>query len=293
MWHVISAIEIVVDEHFPVAVNVIASTLEEMEFFDAKRSHALDQPAEKLLQRRCIRIEVHEHKAFPRLDANRQQTVLRPVELFHPFKFRHAFERTIQTVLPAMVRTLQYLGVTARLGNNRGRMMAAYIEEPPQPAIRASHYDDRLSCNSSCDEIARIFQLIGARDQLPGFAEYIEPFELCNTRIDVPRRRDREGFGKRSAVVVTGKNLFDSGLHVCSLLCLKIQAASRLPSTNQARLRCLLALLRGRGGELRPNRPLQDRKKLLDSRFLAFREFTLASKQSRIEFRGKQRILKT
>ena len=47
MRNVIAAVEIVIDEDFPVAMNVVGPAVEVVEFADAERRDALDQAAEK------------------------------------------------------------------------------------------------------------------------------------------------------------------------------------------------------------------------------------------------------
>ncbi len=59
MRHVISAVKIIIHENFPVAGDVVGAAVEVVQFADAQRRHALHQPAKKSLQRRRLRIEIH------------------------------------------------------------------------------------------------------------------------------------------------------------------------------------------------------------------------------------------
>src|SRR5580700_11415482 len=103
-----------------------------------------------------------------------------------------------------MVGTLQDRGLTARLGHHGGGVMAAYVEERAQDAICAAHDDDGFSGDSRGDEISSILELACASDELPCPAEYVQPLELCDSRIDIPRGGNRECLRQRCTVVVAG-----------------------------------------------------------------------------------------
>ena len=147
-----------------------------------------------------MRVEVHEHKAFPGFDADGNQAVLGAVKVLHAIELGHAFERSIETVFPAVIGTLQNLRVTAGLGDDGCGVMAAHVVESAQCAVAAAHDDDGLSGEARGDEFSRLLQLIGAGDELPGFAEDIEPLQFGDARIDIPRRGDGRGLrsGARS-----------------------------------------------------------------------------------------------
>src|SRR5207249_5694543 len=105
MGHVVSAIEIVVDKNLPVAMNVVAPAIEEVQLADPQRRPALDQSAKELLQRHRLLIKVRENKALPSAHSNRHQAVLRTVEVLHAIELRHSLQRSIQPVPPAVIRT--------------------------------------------------------------------------------------------------------------------------------------------------------------------------------------------
>src|SRR5262249_7701603 len=87
---VVSPVEVVIDKHLPVAVDVVSAALEQMKIADAKRGHPFHEASQEFPQRSRVWIEVHEHKAFPGLDTDRQQSVLRPIEVFNALELRHA-----------------------------------------------------------------------------------------------------------------------------------------------------------------------------------------------------------
>src|SRR5579864_2635868 len=116
-------------------MNVVGPAVEIMELADAKRGNALHQTAQEFLQWRRLRIEVHEYEALPGFDADRNQTILSAIEVLHSLELRHSFERSIETVLPAVVWTLQNRRLTARRCHHRRGMMPAHVVEGAQRSI--------------------------------------------------------------------------------------------------------------------------------------------------------------
>src|SRR5271165_4709812 len=131
-------------------------------------------------------IEVHEDKALPGFNANRDKTVLRTIKILYAFDLRHTFQRAIEAVVPSMIRTMQKRSLAARLGYDGGGVVAANIVKGAQNAVVAADDDDRLSGYGSANELSRRFHLIGARDQLPGPAEHAQALEFRDSWIDVP-----------------------------------------------------------------------------------------------------------
>src|ERR1035441_4832505 len=132
MGHVISAVEVIVDVDLPVAMYVVAPTVEVVQLADAERCNAHHQSAEKLLQRRGLGVEVHEHEALPGFHADGNQSVLRAIKVLHAIELGHALERAVEAVFPAVVRTLQNLRVTAGLSHNGGSVVTADVVEGAQ-----------------------------------------------------------------------------------------------------------------------------------------------------------------
>ncbi len=89
-------------------------------------------------------VEIDEDEALPGFNPNRNEAVLRAVEILDPFKFRHALQRTIESVIPAVIRTMQERGLAAGFGHHGSCVVAADIEEGTQNAVVAADHDDRL-----------------------------------------------------------------------------------------------------------------------------------------------------
>jgi hypothetical protein len=51
MRDVVAAVEVVIDEDFPVAIDVVSAAVEIVQFADAERGDALDEAAEKFGER--------------------------------------------------------------------------------------------------------------------------------------------------------------------------------------------------------------------------------------------------
>src|SRR5208282_1182569 len=103
--------------------------------------------------------------------------------------------------------------LSARLSYNRGSVVAANVVKSAQSAVVAAHYNHRLAGHRCGNEVTGRFYLLGARHQLPGFAEYIEAFEFGDAGIEIPRCGNRGGLRKWRVVVVTQQNLLDRSWH--------------------------------------------------------------------------------
>src|ERR1700722_7006903 len=127
---------------------------------DIEGRNALHQSAEEFLQRRSLRIEIHEHETLPGFNADGDQTILSAVEIFHAVEFRHAFERSVESVFPAVVRALQYRGLTASLRDYCGGVVPADVIEGAQRAVTSAHDYDRLSGETGGNQFSRLGQLV-------------------------------------------------------------------------------------------------------------------------------------
>ena len=103
---VIAAVEIIVDEYFPVAMNVVGAAIEVTELTYAKRRNASREAADKFGERWRAVIEIDEDETFPGFHANGDKAVLRAIKIFDAFELGHAFERSVQPVVPAMIGTV-------------------------------------------------------------------------------------------------------------------------------------------------------------------------------------------
>src|SRR5579863_3408306 len=129
MGYVVSTVKIVVDEDFPVAIDVVGSAIEVVQFADAERRDAFDKAAKKIREGRGVIVEVDEDKALPGFDSNWNEAVLSAIKIFDPFEFRHPLQRTVEAIIPAMVRTMQERRLAARLSHYSSGVVAANVIE--------------------------------------------------------------------------------------------------------------------------------------------------------------------
>ena len=164
MRDVVATVEVVIDENFPVAIDVVGAAVEVVEFADAQGGHAAYQAAEKFGERGGVVVEVDEDETLPGFDSNGDKAVLRAIEIFHAFEFGHTFQGTIEAVVPAVIGTMQERGLAAGFGYDGGGVVTADIVESAQSAVAAADYDDRLAGDPSAYELACRFHLFGAGD---------------------------------------------------------------------------------------------------------------------------------
>ena len=202
MRNVVSAVEVVVDKYFPVAVDVVRPAVKVVQFAHAQRRHSLDQPAKKILEWESLRIQIHEDKLFPGFRLHRDQPVLPALKIFHAVEFRHALQGPIQTVVPAMIGTMQNGRLPARLSHHRRGMMAAYVVKAAQHSVIAADHHNWLPGDAGSHKLARFFHLLHASYHLPGLAENGLGLELRDSGVHVPGRGNGGSIRQRSLVVV-------------------------------------------------------------------------------------------
>ena len=184
--HVIAAIEVVINKYFPVAVDNKLAASGEMELIEMQRLELLDHVAEIFRQGHRIGIEMDEDKFLPHVNAERNQAILFAIKILHALEVGNAFERSIQSVGPAVIRALQAGGCAARFGHHGGRVMAADVEESAQFAILTADYQDRLSRNFCSDVLPGRRNLFRAANHLPSAAEYGLALKLGDASVGVP-----------------------------------------------------------------------------------------------------------
>src|SRR5208283_2734867 len=135
MRHVISPVEVVIDEHFPVAIQRVRSALEKMQPANTQWLNPPNQSAKKISERRGIRIEIDEDKLLPRTGLNGNEPVPRVIEAAHALKFRSTLERAVEPVAPAVVGTTKNTGSTLGFGDDRCSMVSAQVVERAKPHI--------------------------------------------------------------------------------------------------------------------------------------------------------------
>ena len=132
MGHVVAAIEIIIDEDLPVAMDVESATVEVMKFADAEGGDALTRPPRNSAKRHCVIVEVDEDEALPGFDSYWNEAVLRTVKILDSFEFGHTFQGTVESVVPTMIGTVQDGGIAAGFGHDSGSVVATDIVKGAQ-----------------------------------------------------------------------------------------------------------------------------------------------------------------
>ena len=110
MRHVVAAIQIVVDEDLPVAVERVLPLLRPDQLVETRwRDAAREIGAEESLERRAAAVDPDEHPLLPQTDLERNQTVRRPVEVAHAGEVGRPCQLALERVRPSVIRAAQDL----------------------------------------------------------------------------------------------------------------------------------------------------------------------------------------
>ena len=143
--NVIAAIEIVIDEHLPIALDSVGAALEKLKLSELEGPYALDQAAEKDVEAGQGRVEVHPDELFPRLHPSLHEAVLALLEVGDTVKIRYAFQRAVEPISPAVVGTAEVQRHALSLPGHSGGVMPAHVEESAQNTIRTTNYENGLA----------------------------------------------------------------------------------------------------------------------------------------------------
>src|SRR5262249_40279821 len=121
---------------------------------------------------------------------DRNQSILLAFEVPDTIKFRHAFERTIQPVVPAVIWAVQNRSLSALFHHHSCSMMSADVIESAQHSIIAANDNDRFSSDIGSYKLTGFFQLVSPSHQLPRRTKNSLGFQFGNPRIGIPRPRN-------------------------------------------------------------------------------------------------------
>ena len=182
----VTAIEIVIYEDFPIAFQGVASAFKKIEAVDLERGHSIDEGSHESTQRLRVSVEVHKNELLPYFHSDRNQSILLFGKILNFLELGRSLESTVGPVAPPMIGTPQDTRVTAWLCNDGGGVMPAHIEESAQDAILASNDNNWLSRNLCRDELTGICDLLRSPDHLPGTPENRLLLQFGDASIDVP-----------------------------------------------------------------------------------------------------------
>src|ERR1700732_3500061 len=103
--NVVAAIQIIIDVHFPVALQSVDAAIEVVQFFCQLQWRDDGWNASKKIgQRTSVRIEIHKYKILPGVHLYGHQAVSRTVEIADAVELNHPFQRTVDPISPPVIR---------------------------------------------------------------------------------------------------------------------------------------------------------------------------------------------
>ena len=211
---VIAAVEIVVDVDFPIAIEGVDAAIEVLELLrELQRSDEFGNGAEEFAKWGGLRIEIDENEIFPGVDADRDEAVLRTIEIADALEFDHALEGAVDAVGPAVIRAAKLFGAAVGFGDDGGGVVAADVVEGAELRVVAANDDDGLASDVSGEEFTIFADLIEAPGDLPAFSKYSRKLQFLNAGIAIPGRRKRGGFLQRIGWVVEVQDFADALVH--------------------------------------------------------------------------------
>ena len=163
--HVVAAVEVVVDEHLPVAVDGIVPARVKRQLVHAVRRQLVGEITQRLFERSRRFIEIDPGPVLPGLHPHRRQAMIQFVESGRVVHARRPLQRTVEPVGPAVVRALQVLEARAERAtfvphHARGVMAADIVKAAD--AVFAAHQHQRLVAELPGDELAHLGQFVEA-----------------------------------------------------------------------------------------------------------------------------------
>ena len=212
---VIAAIEVVVDEHLPVAIDRIVASLHPVQIAQAQRVKLLRQVgSEVIIQRGTAGGGPGEHPLLGDRAVERHEAVRGALEITHIGKIRGSLERAVEGVGPAVIRTPELPGGTGAIRHDRRRMMTADVEEAAQGVVLGSSDEDRLATRQLArNVIALRTQFLDPAGDLPRAGEDGVTLQVEDSRVGVPRRRDGVGPGERCIPPIRVDDLLERPRH--------------------------------------------------------------------------------
>src|SRR3979490_1714553 len=99
----IAAIQIIIDVHFPVALQSVDAAIEVAQLFcQLQRCDEAWNAAKKAGQRTSVRIEIHKYKILPSIHAKGDQPARSALEITHAVELNRAFQHAVDPVRPSV-----------------------------------------------------------------------------------------------------------------------------------------------------------------------------------------------
>jgi len=126
MRDVVSAVEIVIDKDFPVAVDVIILVAKYAACSIRGERRALLPPRNRQRSGSWSRFT---KRIVPGVYFHGNEAVVFAFEVLHAIELGHTLEGAVEAVVPAVIGTVEDRGMATGLGHDRGGVVAAHVIE--------------------------------------------------------------------------------------------------------------------------------------------------------------------
>src|SRR6266478_5777260 len=116
-------------------------------------------------------IEIDEDQRLPGIDLHGDEAIVLAFEILYAVEFGHAFERTIEAVVPSVIGTMQDGGLSAGLSHDGCCVMTAHVVEGAQDAVVSAHRYQWFTSYGRGYKLSWLRNLVNAADHLPGLTE--------------------------------------------------------------------------------------------------------------------------
>ena len=184
------ALEVVVDIHLPVAIELPIFPRRKPKRACIARVHLIEQFANHLGERRSVRVEIDEEKSEPRLDAKLRQRARLAFESDDAIELRRLQQTSLERIRPSVIAALQHRTFAFAFRDGTGAM-TTNVGHRPDDTIVAAHDQQRFIGDDRREKLSRFRDLFGATGQLPCAREDGAILIAEDRGVDVVARRNR------------------------------------------------------------------------------------------------------
>ena len=159
---------------------------------DAASTHDVRERVQRVGQRRCVGIRVHEDEGPPGIHLRGAQCELVAIEVGVGLGARRRAEAAVQPVGPRVVVALE-AGAAARAGDHLGAAMAADVGERSQRSVAIAHHDERDIAHAQREIGPGLRELPGVPGVEPAALEQPHALESEHLCVRVPAVGQRLG----------------------------------------------------------------------------------------------------
>jgi hypothetical protein len=156
----VTAIEVVIDEDLPVALQIIRATLNELKFFQTGIGQETRDRIEELEEWNSDRQRMDPDERSPGLDGKWEKSGVLTLEVSDSLEFRDTAKSAGQVVGPTMIPAAQPAGPATRFCQYQSGAMTADIEEGPECPVLIADDKDWPPGDLGCEEGVRLLHVL-------------------------------------------------------------------------------------------------------------------------------------